>query len=217
MGKALHSALEPLQPGDAYLAAHPLSPYWTLAPHHVQQMTECSCSLATTVMLLNALGAAVDEATLLDRLDDADWRARIDPDSGHGLPLRFLPARWAASLAAHGLAGWQAESVPVDAPADALSGLRRALADAEAGRAWVAVNFHLDRFYGDGTQIGHWSPVGAYDAARDRALMLDVYRKDYAPHWAPLPHLAEALAVRDPATREARGYAVLRRLSPGRS
>jgi hypothetical protein len=75
----------------------------------------------------------------------------------------------------------------------------------------VAVNFHLDRFYADGAQIGHWSPVAAFDAARDRALILDVYRKDYAPHWAPLPHLAEAMAQWDPVTQEPRGYTVLRR------
>jgi len=212
MPKPTHPALQPLVPDDAYLAANSRSPYWTLAPHHVQQMTECSCSLATTAMLLNALGAAADEAALLDRLGDADWRARIDPDAGHGLPLRFLPARWQAALAAHNLDGWQAACVAVDAPEDALPGLRAALAAAEAGDAWVAVNFHLDRFYGDGTDIGHWSPVGAYDAGRDRALLLDVYRRDYAPHWAPLPHLAEALAVRDPSTREPRGYAVLRRV-----
>lgn len=212
MGKPLHPALEPLSADDVYLATNARSPYWALAPHHIQQMTECSCSLATTVMLLNALGVAVDEATLLDRLDDADWRLRIEPDSGHGLPLRFLAGRWQAAMAAHGLTGWQAESVPVETPASALPGLRDSLKTAEAGQAWVAVNFHLDRFYGDGVEIGHWSPVAAYDAGRDRALILDVYRKDYAPHWAPLPHLAEALAVRDPTTREPRGYAVLRRV-----
>jgi hypothetical protein len=212
MGKPLHPALEALAPEDDYLAANPRSPYWTLAPHHIQQMTECSCSLATTVMLLNVLGVAVDETTLLDRLDDADWRERIGADSGRGLPLRCLPARWQAAMAAHGLAGWQAESVPVESPAAALPGLRRALVAAEAGEAWVAINFHLDRFYGDGADIGHWSPVAAYDAQRDRALVLDVYRKDYAPHWAPLPHLAEALAPRDPTTQEPRGYALLRRV-----
>lgn len=211
MPRPTHLALEPLTADDPYLAAHPRSPYWTLAPHHIQQMTESSCSLATTVMLLNALGATADESALLDRLGDADWRARIQPDTGHGLPLRFLAARWQAALAAHGLAGWRAEAVPVDVPQNALPSLREALGAAEAGEAWVAVNFHLDCFYGDGTDIGHWSPVAAYDASRDRALLLDVYRKDYAPHWAPLPHLAAALAVRDPSTKEPRGYAVLRR------
>jgi hypothetical protein len=136
-------------------------------------------------MLLNALGVAVDEEGLLDRLDDADWRACVGAETGQGLPLRALPRRWQVALAA-----------------------------AEAGEAWVAVNLHLARFYDDGTAIGHWSPVGAYDAGRDRALVLEVYKKDYAPHWAPLPHLAEALALRDPATQEPRGYAVLRRTTP---
>ena len=214
MPRPTHPAIEPLSPDDAYLLANPQSPYWSLAPHHIQQMTECSCSLATTVMLLNALGATADESGLLDRLDDADWRQRIDPDRGHGLPLRFMAERWRAAFAAHDLDGWTAEVFPVAQPADAIPSLRAALVAAEAGHAWVAVNFHLNRFYADGSEIGHWSPVAAYDAARDRVLLLDVYRKDYAPHWAPLPHLAEALAVRDPTTNEPRGYAVLRRATP---
>lgn len=212
MARRLHPSLEPLTVGDAYLAANPRSPYWSLAPHHIAQMTDCSCSLATTVMLLNALGVAADESGLLDRLDDSGWRASIRPDTGQGLPLCSLPARWQAALAAHGLEGWRAEAVPVETPAAALPGLRAALTAAEQGQAWVAINFHLDRFYGDGSEIGHWSPVAAYDAGRDRALVLDVYKRDYPPHWAPLSHLAEALALRDPATQEPRGYAVLRRV-----
>ena len=208
----LHPDLTPLALPDPYLVAAPASPYWALAPHHIQQMTDSSCSLATTVMLLNALGAAETEAGLLERLGDRDWRDRITPEIGGGLPLRFMAGRWAAALAARGLAGWAAEGVAVETAGEALPGLRAALAEMEAGRAWVAANFHLDRLYGDGSQIGHWSPVAAYDAARDRALILDVYRQDYAPHWAPLPRLAAAMALRDPETREARGYAVLRRV-----
>ena len=133
-------------------------------------------------------------------------------DRGGGLPLRFMAGRRAAAPAARGLAGWAAEGVAVETAGEALPGLRAALAEMEAGRAWVAANFHLDRLYGDGSQIGHWSPLAAYDAAQDRALILDVYRQDYAPHWTPLPRLAAAMALRDPETREARGYAVLRRV-----
>jgi hypothetical protein len=40
--------------------------------------------------------------------------------------------------------------------------------------------------------------------------MLDVYKKDYEPMWAPLPRLAKAMATRSVRTGEPRGYAVVR-------
>ena len=66
-------------------------------------------------------------------------------------------------------------------------------------------------FYGDGVDIGHFSPIGAYDVARDLVLMLDVYKKDYEPMWAPLPRLARAMATQSRKTGEPRGYAVVKR------
>ena len=70
---------------------------------------------------------------------------------------------------------------------------------------------NLDVFYGDGTDVGHFSPIGAYDPARDLVLMLDVYKKDYEPMWAPLPRLAKAMATASRETGEPRGYAVVQR------
>ena len=48
-------------------------------------------------------------------------------------------------------------------------------------------------------------------AARDLVLMLDVYKKDYEPMWAPLPRLAKAMATLSRKTGEPRGYAVVKR------
>ena len=76
---------------------------------------------------------------------------------------------------------------------------------------FIAANFHLDLFYGDGVDVGHFSPIGAYDAVRDRVLMLDVYKKDYEPMWAPLPRLAKAMSTLSHKTGEPRGYAVVKR------
>ncbi len=41
--------------------------------------------------------------------------------------------------------------------------------------------------------------------------MLDVYKKDYEPMWAPLPRLAKAMATLSRKTGEPRGYAVVKR------
>ena len=69
--------LIPLRMDHAYLRGAPDSAYWSIAPHLIQQATDCSCSLATAVMLINAvrgreghlrIGGPVSEASLLDKL-----------------------------------------------------------------------------------------------------------------------------------------------------
>ena len=61
------------------------------------------------------------------------------------------------------------------------------------------------------TGSGHFSPLGAYDAASDHVLLLDVARFKYPPYWVPLSALYEAMGADDPATGRPRGYAVLKR------
>ena len=68
----------------------------------------------------------------------------------------------------------------------------------------------LDLFYGDGSDIGHFSPLAAYDSAKDRVLVLDVYKADYEPSWAPVDHLLRALA-KPCEDGKLRGYLIVKR------
>jgi hypothetical protein len=212
--------LIPLRMDHGYLRGAPDSAYWSIAPHLIQQGTESSCSLATAVMLINAVrgrdgqlrtGEPVSEASLLDKLGDAAWRAAVAQD-GDGLSLTEFAAAMDRALLACECAGtWSVTIAPVTDADAAISELRAALIAMENGNAgFAAANFHLDLFYGDGVDVGHFSPIGAYDPARDLVLMLDVYQKDYEPMWAPLPHLARAMAMPSPKG-EPRGYAVVKR------
>jgi len=205
----------------AYLRGAPDSAYWWIAPHLIQQATDSSCSLATAVMLLNAvrgregqlrIGGPVSEASLLDKLGDAFWREAVAQD-GNGLGLTEFAAAMERALLSYECAGsWSVAIAPVTDADAAAAGLRAALIAMEnSDTGFVAANFHLDLFYGDGVDIGHFSPIGAYDAARDRVLMLDVYKKDYEPVWAPLPRLAVAMATQSRKTGEPRGYALVKR------
>jgi hypothetical protein len=214
--------LIPLRLDHAYVRATPTSPYWSLAPHAIQQHTDASCSLATATMLVNAVrghegqlkvGAPASELSLLDRLKDEVWRAAIHHETGHGQTLtEFAGAMTRALVSFDCAARWHVEPMPVMDAESCLPVLRATLIALENGATgFVASNFHLDLFYGDGTDIGHFSPIGAYDAASDRVLMLDVYKKDYEPMWAPLPRLAKAMATRSVRTGEPRGYVVVSR------
>nr|AAV32132.1 unknown protein [Oryza sativa Japonica Group] len=55
------------------------------------------------------------------------------------------------------------------------------------------------------TGTGHFSPIGGYHAGQDMALILDVARFKYPPHWIPLPLLWEAMNTIDEATGLLRG------------
>lgn len=61
------------------------------------------------------------------------------------------------------------------------------------------------------TGDGHFSPIGAIHPGRDLALVLDVARFKYPPHWVPIPRLFEAMTAVDPATGHPRGWLVLSR------
>jgi glutathione gamma-glutamylcysteinyltransferase len=61
------------------------------------------------------------------------------------------------------------------------------------------------------TGEGHFSPIAAYHAATDRALVLDTARFKYPPHWIPIERLFPAMAEQDAATGRARGWLLLRR------
>lgn len=78
------------------------------------------------------------------------------------------------------------------------------------------------------TGQGHYSPVGGYHPEKDLALMLDVARFKYAPHWVPvetlwysfpllvyfsacLLDLRYSMQVLDEETKKPRGYYTLTR------
>ncbi|KAF4709423.1 hypothetical protein FOZ63_029424, partial [Perkinsus olseni] len=65
------------------------------------------------------------------------------------------------------------------------------------------------------TGSGHFSPIGAYHAASDSVLVLDVARFKYPPHWIKLPRLVKAMYPIDNATGNSRGYIVLGRQRAG--
>ncbi|KAL9676458.1 hypothetical protein QQ045_004672 [Rhodiola kirilowii] len=73
----------------------------------------------------------------------------------------------------------------------------------------VISSYHRETFKQTGT--GHFSPIGGYHAEKDMALILDVARFKYPPHWVPLPLLWEAMDNVDDASGQRRGFMVVSR------
>ncbi|XP_022758466.1 glutathione gamma-glutamylcysteinyltransferase 1-like isoform X2 [Durio zibethinus] len=73
----------------------------------------------------------------------------------------------------------------------------------------VISSYHRATFKQTGT--GHFSPIGGYHAERDMALILDVARFKYPPHWVPVTLLWEAMDNVDEATGQHRGFMLISR------
>ena len=212
--------LVPLSQDNAYVRVASAPNFWALMPHQIHQHTDSACSLASAAMVLNAargltgqnrIGGLVSEKRLIEKFAHTDWPAGIAAGGG-GRKLARLAEHLEEAFGFYDLKGWQVELVHV-AEADAAAGetLRRHLTAMEKHPGYFPIaNFHLDLFYGDGSDIGHFSPLAAYDAAKDRVLVLDVYKADYEPSWAPVDHLLRALA-RPCDDEKLRGYLIVKR------
>ena len=209
-----------LREDSGYLRTAPAPAYWALAPYYVGQYTETACSLATAVMVVNAGRAniarsagtkLITQTSLLETVASELWRAGVASDDGHGVGLVQLQGLLAASFGANEIAAADVEAVPLlRHTTEALDRFRAVLraCEAEPGR-FVIANYYMAAVIGRG-DYGHFSPIGAYDAARDRILILDVYRVEFEPYWVPAERLFEGMATINRADGEPRGYLTVR-------
>ena len=111
-----------LRDDSAYLRAAPAPAYWALAPYYVGQYTECACSLASAVMVVNAARAEpargagvrlVTQQALLDAVDSTEWRTGVGHDDGKGVGLSHLGTLLKGSLVVAGAEPAEIETVPL--------------------------------------------------------------------------------------------------------
>jgi Phytochelatin synthase len=212
----------PLSRDHDYIRRNSAPAYWALAPHLIHQHTDASCSLATATMILNGIraldgtarmGKFVSERSLLERMDDPHWAREIVPPEGNGVSLVEFAEKMTRVMPLFEIAGWTVMHRIVTAADPAtIAGFRSELNAMERdGDRLIAGNYHLKTTYGDAWDIGHFSPIGAYDAARDRVLLLDVWKQDYEPCWVDLTRLLRGMTPVSPVSGTPRGYCVLKR------
>jgi Phytochelatin synthase len=190
----------------AALAAGGMDGYFPLAEQFHTQSDPSFCGLGSLVVALNAL--AIDP----ERLWKGSWRwfaedlldccASQTEIREHGLSINQVAC----------LARCNGAAVDLErADSTNLAALRAALETAANGDGIVIASY--DRAAMGQTGSGHFSPIGGYHAARDLALILDVARFKYPPHWVPTEQLWRAMHAIDSATGQARGWITLRRRS----
>ena len=190
------------------LAAGGLDGYFQLAEQFHTQSDPAFCGLGSLVVALNALG--IDPG----RLWKGPWRWFSEELLDCCVPLaevqkRGLDIDELACLARCN--GADAELVHGDA--NNLAAFRAAIASAAGGDGVLVVSY--DRSALGQTGSGHFSPVGGYHRGRDLALILDVARFKYPPHWVSIERLWQATHPIDLATGQARGWLVFRPRAQG--
>jgi Phytochelatin synthase len=175
--------------------------YWTLSAFYLPQQTSSDCSAAAVTMAVNALRGLpskadeeiVTEKALLEEVADTKWSEQV-ADKGPGVTFDDLTRVLRESLDANDLDDASIEAVqPKAADAGALAKLKTALAANEESEDDVMLVY-----FNQGVITGDWdgphiSPIGAYDAANDRVLVMDVDRTWYVPYWTSTKTLLAAL------------------------
>ncbi|NKJ46122.1 phytochelatin synthase [Burkholderia sp. SG-MS1] len=196
--------------GQKRLTSTPYSQsYWPLAQYFETQRSESWCSVAASVMVLNALGVRRPESSLYPDFpffSQQDFFRGIDPQvadparvSKEGMTLDQLSA--VLRTFPLDVTTWHASAMTLDQ-------FRERIRDATVRQdRFALLNFRRVEIGEMGG--GHWSPLAAYDAASDSALLLDVARYKYPAVWVPVAQLyAGALAV-DKVSGLSRGLVIV--------
>jgi hypothetical protein len=183
--------------------------YSALRRFQQYQFNNYSCSVATVAMLVNAArclmnnGAkhrVIHQEEILKRVTLDHWAERVSAagyKGRHGLPFDHFGRVVKASFNAFDIPYFTIEAVATPPQAaDKKTHWSRLLAALESMA-------HSDReligaYFTQGAFIGQWhghhvSPVGAYNAADQRVLILDVDAEQFDPYWVPLERFYEGL------------------------
>ncbi len=209
----------PLSADSSYFRKAAAPDFWRLIPFYQAQFNGAACSVASVVNLLNAIRGSqgltsddglVTQEGILKKVDAEYWAERMSKlgwMGKHGLTLPLLGKVVEAALRQYGLTQYEVKVVHVDSADPAqLKSLRAALrANEKSADDFIIANFLQSGFTAD-SDAGHISPVGAYDAANDRVLILDTDREWYEPYWGSVEAFAKGMATLDSESKAPRGY-----------
>lgn len=188
------------------LAAGGLNGYFPLAEQFHTQSDPAFCGLGSLVVALNAL--SIDPG----RQWKGPWRWFSEEMLDCCAPLMEVRKRGVDIDEFACLARCNGADVEVHrGNVSSLEAWRAALDIAASGEVVVVASY--DRAAMGQTGSGHFSPVGGYHKVKDLALILDVARFKYPPHWVSAGQLWRAMQGIDPVTGQARGWLLIRHRS----
>ncbi len=183
------------EPGRRMLVECELTDHTALREYFVGQVELTWCSVASSVIVLNALRGdqSLDQQRFLDL---AKTVVEAENVGRCGMTLEQL----GHALRLHGaqVDVFHADSYELDHFREV------AVANLARPDDFIVVNY-LREAIGQ-QQGGHFSPLAAHHAASDRFLVLDVADYKYEPVWVPAEDLWRAMSTVDGVCGRSRGY-----------
>lgn len=189
----------PITADNAYLRTAPAPDYWAFEPYNKPQFTGSACSVASVTMALNGLRGLPTKNTskiptqsaVLKKVGNTSWTDR-SAEGGTGVTFKQLRRYTRETLDAYSVDASIFAFRPKAVDDQTLARTREILAANEASADSVALIY-----FNQGVLTGDWngphvSVIGAYDAATDRVLVLDVDQDWYIPYWSPVSALVDS-------------------------
>ncbi|MFZ1431240.1 MAG: phytochelatin synthase family protein [Geminicoccaceae bacterium] len=197
----------PMLRATEYLRTNPAPDFWKLVQFYVPQQSSSACSVASVATAVNfvrgvppaADAPLVTQSGLLEAVADPIWAAK-GAEGGDGVRFAELVEDVKKSLAAYGIQGFAVETFePTGSSPLTMAKLRSILEANEASDRDVVL-----AYFNQGVLTGDWdgphiSPIGAFDAAAGKVLIMDVDREWYVPYWTTDAKLLEAMLKPAPA------------------
>ena len=196
----------PVTQDHAYLRTAEAPDYWAMSPFYLPQQTNAACSLASIAVAMNTLrglppasdDTLITQDNLLETVANPVWSEQAKQD-GDGVKFADLLDAVSKSTQALGIEAEVSSVQPASDEAATLDAFRAVLAANEKSSSDVLIVY-----FNQGVVTGDWdgphiSPIGAYDAANDRVLIMDVDRDWYVPYWTDTATLLQAMAKPTPA------------------
>lgn len=189
--------------------AKPQKNFWDLFQQFVTQENLAYCSVASSVMILNALGVDAPIDPVYKTYHFFTQTSFFTPSVEALLPHEKV-AKQGSTLSQLGaaLATFSVKVKVVHANETSLSAFRKIAREIlNTPQAYMIVNFDRGTLGEEGG--GHMSPIAAYDIKTDRFLLLDVARYRYPPSWIKTIDLWKAMNTIDKTTGIYRGFILI--------
>lgn len=185
-----------------------LADYVPLTSQFVTQVNQAFCGVASTVMVLNALGVPAPLAPEWER--NYFTQENVFNEQTEAIIARDAIARQGLTLAElAGILETYSVQAEIHHGSDvSLEEFRQLIrTNLETPDSYVLINY-LRRAIGQESG-GHISPVAAYDADTDQFLVLDVSRYKYPPVWVQTETLWESTNTVDSVSGKTRGFLLI--------
>ena len=215
----------PITADTTYLRQAAAPDYWAFSPFTKPQFSTSACSIATVTAAINGIMGQPEWASqtimtqpdLLELTDNAEWFA-LSIEGGDGVTFQQLVEFTNEALSAVGLSRSVMQFHPTIVSDMAKTQLTQMLVENEA-----SADDAIMVYFNQGVVTGDWDGphialIGAYDAATEKVLILEVDQEWYVPYWTTVDVLLEAMvkptsAEHGPLEGETGGFVMIRAAS----